>query len=199
MVTLELLVDYADLVAQVEPIQAIAPAVAMLIAAGIGAAGNIVAANKAGKNSAAANQAATDEMNAQKTQNEQWYNEKMNENYLDTAEAQAALAKAREMATEQMAAARGRQAVMGGTDASIAQTQQSVNKMLADVTSGLAATGTARKDQFDQTYLNRNNELSRQLIDMYGNKAAQSAAAGSSAMSSLGSIGSSLITALGSK
>jgi hypothetical protein len=118
---------------------------------------------------------------------------------LDTAEAQATLAKAREMATEQMAAARGRQAVMGGTDASIAQTQQSVNKMLADTMSGLAATGSARKDQFDQTYLNRNNELSRQLIDMYGNKAAQSAAAGSSAMSSLGSIGSSLITALGSK
>jgi hypothetical protein len=196
MVTLDLLVDYTELVAQVEPIQAIAPAI---IAAVIGAGASLYGTWKAGKNSAAANQAATDEMNAQKTQNEQWYNEKMNENYLDTAEAQATLAKAREMATEQMAAARGRQAVMGGTDASIAQTQQSVNKMLADTMSGLAATGTARKDQFDQTYLNRNNELSRQLIDMYGNKAAQSAAAGSSAMSSLGSIGSSLITALGSK
>jgi hypothetical protein len=196
MVTLDLLVDYTELVAQVEPIQAIAPAI---IAAVIGAGASLYGTWKAGKNSAAANQVATDEMNAQKTQNEQWYNEKMNENYLDTAEAQATLAKAREMATEQMAAARGRQAVMGGTDASIAQTQQSVNKMLADTMSGLAATGTARKDQFDQTYLNRNNELSRQLIDMYGNKSAQSAAAGSGALSSLGSIGSSLITALGSK
>lgn len=175
---------------------AIAP---VIIAAALGAAGSIYGANKAGKDSAAANQAATDEMNAQKQANEQWYQQKMNENYLDSAEAQAALTKAREMAKEQMASARGMQAVMGGTDASIAATQQSVNKMLTDTTSGLAAAGTARKDAIDQTYINRNNELSRQLIDMYGNKAAQSAAAGSGALSSLAGIGSSLITALGGK
>ena len=79
---------------------AIAP---IIIAAALGAAGSIYGANKAGKDSAAANQAATDEMNAQKLANEQWYQQKMNENYLDSAEAQAALTKAREMAKEQMA------------------------------------------------------------------------------------------------
>lgn len=195
MVLLDLMYNWHDIALQVEPIRA--GGVIPLIAAGISAISNIWGANKAAKNSKEANEAATDEMNTQKSQNEAWYNQKMNENYLDTAEAQAALTKAQEMAKEQMAAARGRQAVMGGTDASIAATQQSVNKMLAETTSGLAATGTARKDAFDQTYLNRNNELSRQLIDMYGQKAANSAAAGSSALGALGNIGSALITAFG--
>ncbi len=195
MMLLQFMYDWSAVV-DLEPQMAIAP---IIIAAALGAAGSIYGANKAGKDSAAANQAATDEMNAQKLANEQWYQQKMNESYLDSAEAQAALTKAREMAKEQMASARGMQAVMGGTDASIAATQQSVNKMLADTTSGLAAAGTARKDAFDQAYLNRNNELSRQLIDMYGNKAAQSAAAGSGALSSLGGIASSLITAFGGK
>ena len=193
MVLLDFMANYADLVV-VEPKLAIAPAI---IVAALSAAGSIWGANKAAKASSGANEAAIAEMNAQKAQNEQWYNQKMNENYLNTAEAQAALAKAQEMAKEQMADARGRQAVMGGTDASIAATQQSVNKMLAETMSGLAATGTARKDAFDQTYLNRNNELSRQLIDMYGQKASNSAAAGSSALSGLGNIGSLLIKAFG--
>lgn len=175
---------------------AIAP---VIISAALSAAGNIYGAHKAGKNSAAANKAIANEMSAQKLANEQWYQQKMNENYLDSVEAQAALTKAREMAQEQMTTARGMQAVMGGTDAGIAATQQSVNKMLADTTSGLAVAGTARKDAFDQTYLNRNSELSQQLIDMYEKKAEQSAAAGSSALNSLSSIGSSLITALGGK
>lgn len=198
MVTLELLVDYTELVAQVEPIRAIAGWVIPAIA-GASALVNLGSSIKAGRDSAKANQSAEAAMQQQQQANEAWYQQRMNENYLDTAEAQAALTKAREMAQEQMATARGMQTVMGGTDASIAATQQSVNKMLADTTSGLAATGSARKDSYEQTYMNRNNELSRQLIDYYGQKAANSAAAGSGALNALGGIGSSLITALSGK
>lgn len=184
-----------DLIVQAEPMRAIAWG--PLIIGGVSAVANLIGANKAAKSSASANEAAKSEMDAQKAANEAWYNQKMNENYLDSAEAQAAITKARDMAQEQLASARARQAVMGGTDASIAAAQQSTNKMLADTMSGIAAQSTARKDAFEQTYINRNNELSRQLIDMYGQKAANSAAAGSGALSALGGIGSSLINAFG--
>lgn len=196
MVT-EFLVNYSDLIIQAEPIRAIAPAVAMLIAAGLGAAGSLGAAGMSANASKNANKAAEDAMRTQQSANDQWWQAKQNENYLDSAEAQAAITKAREMAQEQMANARGVQAVMGGTDASIAAAQQNANKMLSDTMSGIAATSTARRDAAEQTYLNRNNELSRQLIDYYGQRAQQNAAAGAGAMQSLGSIGSSLITAFG--
>ena len=196
MVTLELLVDYADLVTQAEQIQAIAPAI---IAAIIGAGASLAGSAFAGRNSAKANQAAEQTLADQQAQNEAWYKEKMNENYLDTAEAQAAITKAQEMARDQISSARGIQAVMGGTGASVAAAQENANKMVAETISGVAAQSTARKDAAEQTYMNRNNDLSQQLIQMYGQKAANNAAAGSSALSALGGIGSSLITALGSK
>lgn len=191
---LDLMVSYSDLM-QTEPQLAIAPAI---IAAIIGAGASIYGANKAGKNSADANAAAKSTMDEQLRRNEQWWQQKQNENALNTPEAQAALSKAREMAAEQMAAARGTQAVMGGTDASIAATQQSVNKMLGETIGGIASASTARKDAAEQTYINRNNELSRQLIDYYSGRAQQSAAAGSGAMSALGGIASSLISSMGS-
>lgn len=190
---LDLMVSYSDLM-QTEPQLAIAPAI---IAAIIGAGASIYGANKAGKNSADANAAAKSTMDEQLRRNEQWWQQKQNENALNTPEAQAALSKAREMAAEQMAAARGTQAVMGGTDASIAATQQSVNKMLGETVGGIAAASTARKDAAEQTYINRNNELSRQLIDYYSGRAQQSAAAGSGALQSLGGIASSLISSMG--
>lgn len=190
---LDLMVSYSDLM-QTEPQLAIAPAI---IAAIIGAGASIYGANKAGKNSADANAAAKSTMDEQLRRNEQWWQQKQNENALNTPEAQAALSKAREMAAEQMAAARGTQAVMGGTDASIAATQQSVNKMLGETIGGIASASTARKDAAEQTYINRNNELSRQLIDYYSGRAQQSAAAGSGALQSLGGIASSLISSMG--
>ena len=197
MMLLEFVANWAELSSvQPEPQLAIAPAI---IAAIIGAAGSIGSAAISGNASKNANKAAEDVMSNQQMKNDQWWQQKQNENYMDSAEAQAAIAKARELAREQMATARGVQAVMGGTDAGVAAAQQNANKLLADTMSGIAATSTARKDAAELQYLAQNNALVQQLIKTYENKAAQNAAAGSAAMSSLGNIGSSLITALGSK
>lgn len=181
-----------------EPIKAI-PWGPILAAASAALSGgiNLWSSNKAGQNSADSNTQAENAMNNQLSKNEAWYNQKMGENYLDSAEAQAAITKAQELAQEQMAAARGAQAVMGGTGATVAAAQQNANKMISDTVSGMAATATARKDAAEQTYMNRNNELTRQLIDMYGQKAKNSAAAGSNALAALGQVGSALITAFG--
>lgn len=197
MVLLEFMCNWAEMIAPTSPIMAIDPVTALLIAGGLSAAGSLGAAGISANASKKANEKSENLLADQQQTNELWWQNKQNENYLESAEAQAAINKAREMATEQMKYARGAQAVMGGTDASVAAAQQNANKMLADTISGVAATSTTRKDAAELTYLNRNNDLAQQVIAGYAQKAANNAAAGSSAMSALGSIGSSLITAFG--
>lgn len=191
----EYLTSYEMLV-QLDMVRCIDPAIIAGIISGAASLGSAAISARGSKN---ANKNAEGVMADQQAKNDAWWQQKQNENYLESAEAQAAIAKAREMAQEQMATARGMQAVMGGTDASVAAAQQSANKMLSDTMSGIAATSTARKDAAEQQYLAQNNALAQQLISTYQNKAAQNAAAGSSALGVLGSIGSSLITALGGK
>lgn len=176
-------------------VQAIAwgPILTGLVGAGV----NLYSSWKGGQDSASANDAAQKQIADAQAKNEAWWQQKQNENYLDSADAQAALAKAKEMAAEQLQYARGRQAVMGGTGADYARAQQSANKMLSDTMSGLAQAGAARKDAAEQTYMAQSNALTQQLMDMYKNRAASSAAAGSGALQSLGQIGSALITAFG--
>lgn len=198
MVLMEFIANWSDVAMQGESI-AIALPIAALIAGGLSAAGTLGSAAVSANASKNANAQADKVMAEQQAKNDLWWQQKQNENYLESAEAQAAIAKAREMAQEQMATARGMQAVMGGTDASIAAAQQSANKMLADTMSGIAATSTARKDAAEQQYLAQDNALAQQLISTYQNKAAQNAAAGNSALGVLGNIGSSLITAFGGK
>lgn len=197
MILLDLMTDWSSVAVQTEPITAIAAWIIPTILGALSAGGSIGSAALSARASKNANANIKDAITEQQEKNEQWWQQKQNENYLDSAEAQAAIGKAREMAQEQMANARGVQAVMGGTGASVAAAQQNANKMLSDTISGIAATSTARKDMAEQTYINRNNDLARQLINAYGERAAQNASAGSSALSALGSIGSSLITAFG--
>ena len=198
MVLMEFIANWSDVAMQGESM-AIALPVAALIAGGLSAAGALGSTAISANASKNANAQADKVMADQQAKNDYWWKQKQNENYLESAEAQAAIAKAREMAQEQMATARGMQAVMGGTDASVAAAQQSANKMLSDTMSGIAATSTARKDAAEQQYLAQSNALAQQLISTYQNKAAQNAAAGSSALGVLGNIGSSLITAFGGK
>lgn len=195
---MEFIANWSDVAMQGESM-AIALPVAALIAGGLSAAGALGSTAISANASKNANAQADKVMADQQAKNDYWWKQKQNENYLESAEAQAAIAKAREMAQEQMATARGMQAVMGGTDASVAAAQQSANKMLSDTMSGIAATSTARKDAAEQQYLAQSNALAQQLISTYQNKAAQNAAAGSSALGVLGNIGSSLITAFGGK
>lgn len=137
--------------------------------------GGAIAAKKQAKKAKAV-------LEEQKKQNEDWYNRRYNEDYTQTAEAQHAMTLAREEAQRQLAAARGRQAVMGGTDESVAATQEAVNKGLADTLSGIAAQGTARKDAIENTYLAKRDNIAQQYLNMYNQRAnAVSQAAGNAA------------------
>ena len=134
-----------------------------------------IQANRAAKN-------AQDELNSQRKANEDWYQRKYNEDYTQSAEAQAAMAKAREMASEQMKAARGASAVMGGTEAGVAAQQQAANSMLADTMSNIASNATARKDAVESQYMAQEAALSQQQQNVYNQQAANSTAAANAGM-----------------
>ena len=125
---------------------------------------------------------ANKELADQREKNEDWYRRRYNEDYTQSAEAQAAMTKARELAREQMASARGAAAVMGGTEAGIAAAQGAANDMLADTMSGIAQNATARKDAVESQYLQADAALSQQQQNVYNQQAANSTAAANQGM-----------------
>lgn len=153
-----------------------------MIGAIIGAAGGLASSIWGGVQASKAAKKANDELAAQRQKNEDWYRRRYNEDYTQSAEAQAAMTRARELAREQMAAARGASAVMGGTEAGIAAQQQAANKMLADTMSGIAQNATARKDAVESQYLQNEAALSQQQQGVYNQQAANSTAAANQGM-----------------
>ena len=154
-----------------------------MIGAIIGAVGSLASSIIGGIKSRKAAQAAESELAERRRKNDDWYNRRYNEDYLQTAEAQAALTEARNMAREQMSAARGTAAVMGDvTGASVGRAQQAAGKLVSDTARNLAAQGTARKDAVESQYLAQDNAISNAYQNIYNQRAANAAAAGSAGM-----------------
>lgn len=163
-----------------------------MIGAAIGAvaglAGSIIGGIKASKAAKKAQKA----LDKAEKDNQDWYNRRYNEDYMQSAEAQSALSKAREYAMEQYKNARGAAAVGGATDESVAQ-QKAANKMMGDVTSGIAANATARKDAVEQQYLSTKSNLNNQRVSMYTGQAQANTQAASQAMGAgMGMIGADM-------
>lgn len=153
-----------------------------MIGAIIGAAGSVASSIIGGVQAKKAAEKANKELADQRQKNEDWYRRRYNEDYTQSAEAQAAMTKARELAREQMASARGAAAVMGGTEAGVAAQQQAANNMLADTMSGIAQSATARKDVVESQYLQNEAALSQQQQGVYNQQAANSTAAANQGM-----------------
>ena len=145
----------------------------------LGALGSAIGGSVMAKKQA---QKAESELQAQRNYWNNWYNRRYNEDYLQTAEAQRALTKAYEQFQRQVAAVRGRQAVLGGTEESVASTMEAANRGLADTMSQIAAQGTARKDRIEDTYNTQQSRIADMYMNMYNNRAnAVSQAAGNAA------------------
>lgn len=153
-----------------------------MIGAIIGAVGSVASSIIGGVQAKNAAENANKELAAQRQKNEDWYQRRYNEDYTQSAEAQAAMTRARELAREQMASARGASAVMGGTEAGIAAQQQAANNMLADTMSGIAEDAQARKDAVESQYMQTDAALSQQQQAVYNQQAANSTAAANAGM-----------------
>lgn len=111
----------------------------------------------------------------QQRENQAWYDRIYNADPTKRADTVRLLTQMQEQIKNRNKAAKGRQAVMGGTDDSTTAVKEANNKTLADTTSQIVAANDARKDNIEQQYMNRKNQLQNQQMGMEAEKAADTA------------------------
>lgn len=138
------------------------------IAGGVlGAAGSIFGGVKASK----AMKRMKRNLEEQKRENQAWFDRRYNENATQRADAQQAISLMREEMNKRNQAAAGAQAVMGGTEESVAAAKAANNQALADATAQIAVNGERRKDAVEQQYQQRDAQLDDALNNLEVGKA----------------------------
>ena len=142
-----------------------------LIGAGLGVASSIFGGISARK----ARRKQERMLAQQEKENQAWYDRKYNEDPTKRADTVRLLTQMQEQIKNRNKAAKGRQAVMGGTEDSTTAVKEANNKTLADTTSQIVAANDARKDNIEQQYMNRKNQLQNQQMGIEAEKAADTA------------------------
>lgn len=159
-----------------------------LIGAGLGLASSIaggIANRKARKKQ--------EQMIAQQQkENQAWYDRTYNADPTKRADTVRLLTQMQEQIKNRNKAAKGRQAVMGGTEDSTTAVKEANNKTLADTTSQIVAANDARKDNIEQQYINRKNQLQNQQMSIDAEKAADTANAVAGVAGTAANIAASL-------
>ena len=138
-----------------------------LIGSAIGAAGSIfggIAASKAMKKM-------KENVEAQKRANQDWYDRRYNEDATQRADAQRILTLTEENIKNRNRAAQGAQAVMGGTEESVAAAKEANNRALSDAAAQIAVNGEQRKDAIENQYQERDAALDNQLNNIEQSRA----------------------------
>lgn len=142
-----------------------------LIGAGLGLASSIaggIANRKARKKQ--------EQMLAQQQrENQAWYDRRYNEDPTKRADTVRLLTQMQEQIKNRNRAAKGRQAVMGGTEDSTTAVKEANNKTLADTTSQIVAANEARKDAIEQQYQRNKRSIQGQQMQMEAEKSADTA------------------------
>ena len=102
--------------------------------------------------------------------NQDWYDRRYNEDATQRADAQRMITLTEESIKKRNKAAAGTAAVMGGTDESVAAEKEANSKALADTTSRIVAAGDARKDQIENQYLSRKENLDNAMRELESQK-----------------------------
>lgn len=138
-----------------------------LIGAGLGVASKIF-----GGISAAKARRKQERMLAQQEQeNQAWYDRKYNEDPTKRADTVRLLTQMQEQIKNRNKAAKGRQAVMGGTEDSTTAVKEANNKTLADTTSQIVAANDSRKDAIEGQYQARKDAIQNKRMGLEAEKA----------------------------
>lgn len=129
----------------------------------------------------------------QQRENRDWYNRRYNENATQRADVQRKLSRTNEAIAARNRAATGKQRVIGGTDASLASTQQANAAAVGDALSTVAANAEARKDNIEAQYRERKADLDAQEDAVKANAAAAQRANTAQAATSAVNIGASVM------
>lgn len=137
------------------------------LGAGLGAVGSIfggISASKAMKH-------VKENIEEQQRKNQDWYNRRYNEDATQRADAQAILTRTEDSIKNRNKQAAGVQAVMGGTEESVAAAKASNNDALATATTNIAVNSEARKDAIESQHLQTDANIQQQLNDLEMKKA----------------------------
>lgn len=143
------------------------------IGAGLGAVGSIFGGISASK----AMRKVKNNLNEQRRQNQDWYERRYNEDATQRADAQAILTRTEESIRNRNRQAAGTQAVMGGTEESVAAAKAANNQVLSDAAASIAVNAERRKDAIESQFQAKDEALQQQLNDMEMRKAANTAQA----------------------
>ena len=138
-----------------------------ILGAGLSAVGSVFGGLSASK----AMKKVKKNLEAQKQANQSWFDRRYNEDATQRADAQRILAKTEEAIRNRNRQAAGVQAVMGGTEESVAATKAANAQATAEAASQIAVGAEARKDQIEQTYQQNEARLDDALNNMEVNKA----------------------------
>jgi hypothetical protein len=133
----------------------------------------------------------------QQKENQAWYDRTYNADPTKRADTVRLLTQMQEQIKNRNKAAKGRQAVMGGTEDSTTAVKEANNKVLADTTSQIVAANDARKDNIEQQYINRKNQLQNQQMGLEAEKAADTANAVAGVAGTAANIAASLDSGAG--
>ena len=111
----------------------------------------------------------------QQRENQAWYDRRYNEDPTKRADTVRLLTQMQEQIKYRNRAAKGRQAVMGGTEDSTTAVKEANNKTLADTTSQIVAANEARKDAIEQQYQRNKRSIQGQQMQMEAEKSADTA------------------------
>lgn len=111
----------------------------------------------------------------QKKDNQAWFDRKYNEDPTKRADTVRLLTQMQEQIKNRNKAAKGRQAVMGGTEDSTTAVKEANNKTLADTTSQIVAANESRKDAIEQQYQQNKRQIEGQQMQMEADKAGNTA------------------------
>lgn len=110
-------------------------------------------------------------LEGQMKENQNWYDRRYNEDATQRADAQRILTITNDNIRQRNQAAAGAQAVMGGTEESVAAAKAANNQSLSDATSQIAVNGERRKDQIEGQYMQTKSELNDKLREIEIGKA----------------------------
>lgn len=163
-----------------------------MIGAILGAAGSVGSALFSGIKSARAARKAKQQVEQQKAENTAWYNRRYNEDGTQRADAQRLLRRTQEAITNRNKDAAATQAVVGGTEESVAATKKANANALSETASAINAQADARKDSVEASYRSQDSALNNQLNNMELQRSQNIANAGSQAIAAFGKAASAV-------
>lgn len=138
-----------------------------IIGSALGALGGIFGGVSASK----AMRKAKSNLEDAKRRNQDWYDRRYNEDVTQRADAQRLLSMTEKRIRERNKAIAGTQAVMGGTDESVAMAKASNAGVLGDVVADIAVNAENRKDGIERAYQHNDANLTHQLNQLEAGKA----------------------------